>query len=144
MLSPVKSQEIPALCAGGLSRIAPIRPIEVQHICWYICWYRLATRWCRYQHAHGYSDQVRQARQADREAFRRGGLQLWITPQGGKYWRLAYRFGGKQRVLAIGVYPAISLKDARIARDEAKKVLAAGQDPSRRRSWTGSRQRRSR
>jgi integrase len=60
-----------------------------------------------------------------------GGLQLWITPQGGKYWRLAYRFAGKQRVLAIGVYPAVSLKDARNARDEAKKVLLAGQDPSR-------------
>ena len=37
-----------------------------------------------------------------------GGLQLWITPQGGKYWRMAYRFAAKQRVLAIGVYPAFT------------------------------------
>jgi hypothetical protein len=40
-----------------------------------------------------------------------GGLQLWITPDGAKRWRLAYRFAGKQRVLAIGVYPRVSLKD---------------------------------
>jgi integrase len=61
-----------------------------------------------------------------------GGLQLWVTPQGAKYWRMAYRVGGKQRVLAIGVYPATSLKAARNARDRAKEVLAAGLDPSQR------------
>ena len=44
-----------------------------------------------------------------------GGLQLWLTPDGGRRWRLAYRFGGKQKVLAIGVYPAVSLKEAREA-----------------------------
>lgn len=59
-----------------------------------------------------------------------GGLQLWITPEGGKYWRLAYRFNGKQRALAIGTYPAIGLKQARAARDRAKEDLAAGHDPS--------------
>ena len=58
-----------------------------------------------------------------------GGLQLWVTPQGAKYWRMAYRIGGKQRVLAIGVYPATSLKAARSARDKAKEALAAGLDP---------------
>jgi integrase len=59
-----------------------------------------------------------------------GGLQLWVTPQGGKYWRMAYRVSGKQRVLAIGVYPATSLKAARSARDRAREALAAGHDPS--------------
>jgi Arm DNA-binding domain len=42
-----------------------------------------------------------------------GGLQLWMTPDGAKRWRLAYRFAGKQRVLAVGVYPKVGLKDAR-------------------------------
>ncbi|WP_034995523.1 tyrosine-type recombinase/integrase [Beijerinckia mobilis] len=58
-----------------------------------------------------------------------GGLQLWITPDGAKRWRLAYRFGGIQKTLAIGVYPAIGLKEAREARDSARRLLADGQDP---------------
>ena len=48
-----------------------------------------------------------------------GGLQLWITPDGAKRWRLAYRFAGNHKALAIGVYPATSLREAREARDEA-------------------------
>jgi integrase len=59
-----------------------------------------------------------------------GGLQLWVTPDGSKRWRLAYRFDSKQKALAIGVYPSISLAEAREARAEAKKLLAEGQDPS--------------
>jgi Arm DNA-binding domain len=59
-----------------------------------------------------------------------GGLQLWITPDGAKRWRLAYRFGGAQKVLAIGVYDAIGLKEARKAREAARYFLAHGQDPS--------------
>jgi integrase len=59
-----------------------------------------------------------------------GGLQLWVYPDGAKRWRLAYRLGGKQKVLAIGVYPAIGLKEAREARDAAKRLLATGRDPS--------------
>jgi integrase len=59
-----------------------------------------------------------------------GGLQLWLTPDGAKRWRLAYRFDGKQKALAIGVYPAVGLKDARDAREAAKRLLAGGQDPS--------------
>ena len=58
-----------------------------------------------------------------------GGLQLWITPDGAKRWRLAYRFGGAQKTLALGVYPEVGLKDARDARDAARKVLARGDDP---------------
>nr|WP_264674105.1 integrase arm-type DNA-binding domain-containing protein [Laribacter hongkongensis] len=56
------------------------------------------------------------------------GLHLLINTTG-KYWRLAYRFGGKQKTLALGVYPAVSLKDARERRDEARKLLASGIDP---------------
>ncbi|MBX9760841.1 MAG: tyrosine-type recombinase/integrase [Beijerinckiaceae bacterium] len=59
-----------------------------------------------------------------------GGLQLWIYPDGSKRWRLAYRHSGKQKALAIGVYPKVGLRDARDARDEAKRELAAGTDPS--------------
>ncbi|MCG9054666.1 tyrosine-type recombinase/integrase [Laribacter hongkongensis] len=57
------------------------------------------------------------------------GLHLLVNTTG-KYWRLAYRFGGKQKTLALGVYPAVSLKDARERRDEARKLLAANIDPS--------------
>lgn len=58
-----------------------------------------------------------------------GGLQLWVTPDGAKRWRLAYRFSGAQKTLALGVYPEVGLKDAREARDAARKVLARGDDP---------------
>ena len=58
-----------------------------------------------------------------------GGLQLWVQPNGGRLWRLAYRFGGKQKLLALGVYPMVSLADARQARDDAKRLLASGIDP---------------
>ena len=58
-----------------------------------------------------------------------GGLQLWITPDGAKRWRLAYRFAGSQKTLALGVYPEIGLKDARESRDIARKVLARGDNP---------------
>jgi integrase len=59
-----------------------------------------------------------------------GGLQLWIMPDGAKRWRLAYRLAGVQKVLAVGVYPATGLREAREARDEAKRLLADGQDPA--------------
>ena len=58
-----------------------------------------------------------------------GGLQLWIMPTGAKYWRLAYRLGGKQKLAALGVYPAMSLSEAREARDAARKIIKAGNDP---------------
>lgn len=58
------------------------------------------------------------------------GLYLLVKPNGGKYWRWKYRFGGKERLLAIGVYPEISLKAARTARNEARQTLANGIDPS--------------
>jgi len=59
-----------------------------------------------------------------------GGLHLLITPDGAKYWRLAYRWHGKQRTLALGVYPAVGLIEARASRDDAKRSIAANIDPS--------------
>lgn len=58
------------------------------------------------------------------------GLHLLIQPHGSKLWRLAYRFDGKQKTLALGVYPAVGLAHARDGRDEARKLLAQGIDPS--------------
>lgn len=61
--------------------------------------------------------------------FDGGGLFLLVTPNGGKWWRLKYRFGGKEKLLSMGVYPAISLKEARKRREEAKEQIALGIDP---------------
>ncbi|ANH74866.1 phage integrase family protein [Ralstonia insidiosa] len=58
------------------------------------------------------------------------GLYLEVSPAGGKYWRFKYRFGGKEKRLALGVYPAVGLKEARVRRDAARKLLADGIDPS--------------
>ena len=58
------------------------------------------------------------------------GLHLLIKPAGGKYWRWSYRFAGKQKTLAIGVYPDVSLKQAHDRRDDARKLLADGIDPA--------------
>ena len=61
-----------------------------------------------------------------------GGLYLEVSPAGGKLWRLKYRIQGKEKRLSIGTYPAVSLKDARNRRDEAKELLAQGIDPGER------------
>lgn len=58
------------------------------------------------------------------------GLYLLVKPNGGKYWRMKYRFMNRERKLSIGVYPEVSLKDARAARDDARAKLAQGIDPS--------------
>ena len=58
-----------------------------------------------------------------------GGLFLLTRPDGAKYWRLGYRFAGKQNTLALGIYPEVTLNDARTLRDEARKLLADGIDP---------------
>lgn len=58
------------------------------------------------------------------------GLYIEISPTGGKYWRLRYRFGEKQKLLAIGVYPEVTLSEARAKRDEARRMLRDGVDPS--------------
>jgi hypothetical protein len=62
--------------------------------------------------------------------FDGGGLYLDVTKAGGTYWRLKYRYGGKEKLLALGVYPAVGLREARSKATEAKKQLQAGQDPA--------------
>lgn len=57
------------------------------------------------------------------------GMYLEVSPAGGKYWRLKYRIAGKEKRLALGVYPETSAKEARIRRDAARKLLADGIDP---------------
>lgn len=57
------------------------------------------------------------------------GLHLVVMPNCSRYWRLAYRFSGKQKTLSLGVYPKISLAAARVGRDEARRILANGGDP---------------
>jgi integrase len=59
-----------------------------------------------------------------------GGLFILVNPDGKKFWRLAYRFGGKQKLLSGGQYPIVKLADARKWRDEAKAHLLEGRDPS--------------
>jgi integrase len=58
------------------------------------------------------------------------GLHLLINPNGSRLWRLKYRVAGKEKLLSIGAYPAVSIKMAREARDKAKTLLATGGDPS--------------
>jgi integrase len=62
-----------------------------------------------------------------------GGLYLEITASGAKYWRLKYRYAGKEKRLALGVYPEVPLKEARLRKQDARKLLAAGDDPSNQR-----------
>jgi integrase len=59
-----------------------------------------------------------------------GGMYLLIKPDGARYWRMDYRFSGKRRTLALGVYPTITLSNARVRREEARALLAEGADPS--------------
>jgi integrase len=61
--------------------------------------------------------------------FDDGGLHILVSPSGSKLWRLKYRFDGKEKQLAIGSYPATSLKDARKQRDEARELLEKGINP---------------
>lgn len=65
--------------------------------------------------------------------FDGGGLYLELAPNGGKWWRLKYRFAGKEKRLSLGVYPHVALKQARERRDGAKRLLANGIDPSEQR-----------
>ena len=62
-----------------------------------------------------------------------GGMFLLVSPAGGKLWRLKYRFDGKEKLLALGAYPEISLLKARERREAARRLLADGIDPSEQR-----------
>jgi hypothetical protein len=59
-----------------------------------------------------------------------GGLQVHVQPTGQRYWRYAFRWAGRQQTMALGVFPAVSLSEARAKRDAAKKVLASGTNPA--------------
>ncbi|WP_444882646.1 tyrosine-type recombinase/integrase [Microbulbifer sp. PSTR4-B] len=76
--------------------------------------------------------QIKQAKPSDKDQWLTDGqgLRLLIKPTGSKYWRLKYRFQGKQKTLALGVYPSVSLKQARQKVAEAKQLLADDRDPS--------------
>ncbi|CAH1207469.1 putative protein IntB [Candidatus Nitrotoga sp. BS] len=75
---------------------------------------------------------VKNVKPGDKTArlFDGGGLYLEVAPAGGKWWRLKYRYDGKEKRLSLGVYPDVSLKDARQRRSDARKLLADGVDPS--------------
>jgi integrase len=64
------------------------------------------------------------------KVFDAGGLYLKVYPNGSKYWQVKYRFAGKEKTVSIGVYPEVSLKEAREKRDEARKQLRDNIDPS--------------
>ncbi len=65
-----------------------------------------------------------------RKLFGGRGLYLHVMPNGGRYWRFNYRFNRKQKTLALGVYPDVSLATARIRHQEARRQLAEGIDPA--------------
>ncbi|MAY00382.1 MAG: integrase [Oceanospirillaceae bacterium] len=71
-----------------------------------------------------------EAKEKDYKVSDTGGLFLLIKTTGAKYWRQKYRFMGKEKLLAIGTYPSVTLKQARKAQEEAKDLLKAGIDPS--------------
>lgn len=75
---------------------------------------------------------IRNAKIAEKplRLFDGGGLYLELSPTGGKWWRLKYRYAGKEKRLSLGVYPEVSLRAARTRRDDARKLLAEGVDPS--------------
>lgn len=59
-----------------------------------------------------------------------GGLHLYVSVTGHRSWRLKYRFGGREKLLTLGAYPEMSLREARVAREDAKRLLREGRDPS--------------
>lgn len=75
--------------------------------------------------------QIKTAKPAEKDykIFDGNGLYMLVTPSGGKLWRMKYRFDGKEKTLAFGSYPEISLADAREKRAEARKLVANGIDP---------------
>ncbi len=78
---------------------------------------------------------IRNTKPADKtkRLYDEKGLYLEISPQGGKWWRFKYRFDGKEKRLSLGVYPDVTLKDARDRRDAARKLVANDIDPSEKR-----------
>lgn len=75
---------------------------------------------------------VREAAPTDKRTklFDSRGLFLLVDPSGGKWWRFRYRFGGKDKSIAMGVYPDVTLRRARVLREEARQLVANGIDPA--------------
>lgn len=59
-----------------------------------------------------------------------GGLYALVTPKGAKYWRIKYRFAGKEKLLSLGVYPDVTLSEARRRKEDARRLLSQRIDPS--------------
>lgn len=78
---------------------------------------------------------IRKAKPSDKpmRLFDGGGLYLEVAPTGGKLWRWKYRFAGKEKRLALGIYPEVGLADARARHIEARKLLDSGVDPGEQR-----------
>ncbi|GFE83377.1 hypothetical protein GCM10011487_53770 [Steroidobacter agaridevorans] len=76
--------------------------------------------------------EIRSARATEKpiKLFDGDGLYLFVQPNGGRWWRFKYRFNGKERELSLGVYPEVSLKLARTRREDARRAVAQGIDPS--------------
>lgn len=68
--------------------------------------------------------------QKEQKVFDGGGLYLLVTPNGTKTWRLKFRVAGKEKKLSLGIYPEVTLKEARMKRDDAKRQIATGIDPA--------------
>lgn len=81
---------------------------------------------------------VKNAKPAERprRLWDRDGLYLEVTPSGGKWWRVKYRFAGREKRLSVGVYPETALRAARQRTADARKLLAQGIDPSAHRKVT--------
>src|SRR5579863_4863717 len=75
---------------------------------------------------------IRSARPQERayKLFDERGLFMLVTPTGGRLWRFRYRLGGVEKLLTLGAYPDVTLKRAREKRDDARKLVADGVDPS--------------
>ncbi|MCK6432037.1 MAG: integrase arm-type DNA-binding domain-containing protein [Burkholderiaceae bacterium] len=89
---------------------------------------------------------IRKAKPGDkaRKMFDGGGLYLELQPSGARWWRLKYRLAGKEKRLSLGVYPAVSLAEARRRREEARELVAQGVDPSEPRKAEKAEQQRER
>ena len=77
-------------------------------------------------------DAIRQAKPRPKayKLFDEKALYLLVAPEGGKWWRFKYRYGGKEKSLSLGVYPDVSLELAREKRDDARAMLAQGLNPA--------------
>lgn len=78
----------------------------------------------------GVSLQSLKPREKTYRLFDGGGLYLEVSPAGGKYWRWKYRFQGREKRLALGVYPAVTLAHARDKAEAARAILSQGIDPA--------------